>query len=143
VLLYDKDATVEHTYVMNHEMDDVRNYNRITCGGRFIFVKGDKSYAMYEIKDTGLQRWKMGTYETLILRDISATIWDDLLVAGIYNGHIDLDEYQHKYSTLEWTQTECTTVQENVTGTDSESRVSTRDGHAVISVGQTIKVYKL
>jgi hypothetical protein len=56
----------------------VKNPSRITCGGgRFIFaVKGDQTFVVYQIKDTGLQRIKTcSLLNTDYLTD-SATTWD-------------------------------------------------------------------
>jgi hypothetical protein len=145
IIVVDNEGAVEHRHVMNPGLK-LKNPKRITCGGRYIFVNGDQHVIIYKITDTGLEMITE-TYLTSgggYLADISATIWDDFLQAKVYQNAVYLSGFQQSTDNLEdYYHEGDKIVLEWVTAVDLQSRVSTRDGHIVISHGQTIRVYNV
>lgn len=118
--------------------------NRITCGGRFIFTSGKRKLAIYEVTDTGLQKVTTSINPDAFVTDISATLWDEFLVANTLLSDLRLDKYSCMYdeSESDWLHAGCRMVKEQVQ-VRMESRLSVGNGHIVFSHGPKIRIYKL
>jgi hypothetical protein len=145
ITIVDKEGTIEHKYVINIQSDDDKIPDRITCGGRLIFVKwGHQQVTVYEMKDMDLEIVTTSALKTHgYWTDISATIWEDVFSAFCFLNRLYLGRYKDKDGVMEFSGAQWKNICEKVSGADREARVSTKDGHAVMSYGQTIMVYEL
>jgi hypothetical protein len=142
-----KCGTLKQKRLVDEEADRVRNADKITCGRRFIFVKGDHSVVAYEIKKTRIEKVKTCVVltEAAHLTDISATTRDDFFVTYTYSNNLLMDKWVRKTNgdKVEWSRGWFTVLRQQVDGGDREARISTRDDRIVVSHGQTVRVFKV
>jgi O6-methylguanine-DNA--protein-cysteine methyltransferase len=149
IKVVDRNGTTEHI----HDIWEfkITNQNKVTCGGSFVFVAMGKGAIVFEIKDTGLQLIKRcDDYRTDIglgFTDISATVWDDFILAYEVSDCVFIEMYHEKDTDtiLKWSRgkpDKAILVDSQETVGDREARLSIRDGHIVVSHGHTIRIYK-
>ncbi|XP_064650214.1 uncharacterized protein LOC135501816 [Lineus longissimus] len=117
---------------------------RITCSRDFIFVAAMQMSVTYKLQDAGLLHVSTGRYIGS-LTDISATVMNDLFRICTWKNNVNL--YRHKMrrgTKYGWDHRgQLKVCDEEASCADMGARLSTRDGHIVVTYGRTIRVFKL
>ncbi|XP_064648544.1 uncharacterized protein LOC135500819 [Lineus longissimus] len=149
ITVVDKEGCVEHTHVIDEEIHKkLIEPSRITCGGKCNFVIGKLCAHAFEISDTGIHglSWVITCAHPDDIKsfDISASMWDDLSVAGNYKKMFVLQILEMNEGKLSPTWRHKTLNLDMASVADrEETRVSIRDSHIVMSKGRTIRVCKI